>query len=91
MFLFTKTLRASMTLRRRNEVRKFDADAILFGEIQCKKRDILRFKRRFQCGFGWNQVKYATSCSNSVLGTPQMQMHEKNMCDPNINMEPLYG
>ena len=99
MFLFTKTLRASMKLRRRNEVRKFDADAILFGEIQCKKRDILRFKllliclwhydvaikrfkRRYQCGFGWNQVKYATSCSNSVLGTRQMLMHEKTCVIP---------
>ena len=29
-----------MTLWRRNYVRKFDADAILFWEIKCKKRDI---------------------------------------------------
>ena len=29
-----------MTLWRRNDVRKFDADAILFGEIKCKKMDI---------------------------------------------------
>ena len=29
-----------MTLWRRNDVRKFDADAILFWEIKCKKRDI---------------------------------------------------
>ena len=29
-----------MTLWRRNNVRKFDADAILFWEIKCKKRDI---------------------------------------------------
>ena len=48
-----------MSLWRRNDVRKFDADAILFREIQCKKKDILMFKRRFQCGLGWNQVKYA--------------------------------
>ena len=27
-------------LLRRNYVRKFDADAILFREIKCKKRDI---------------------------------------------------
>ena len=31
----------------------------LFWEIQSKKRDILMFKRRFQCDLGWNQVKYA--------------------------------
>ena len=31
----------------------------LFREIQCKKRDILMLKPRFQCGLGWNQVKYA--------------------------------
>ena len=29
-----------MTLWRRNDVRKFDADAILFWEIKSKKRDI---------------------------------------------------
>ena len=28
-----------------------------FREIQCKKRDIFMFKRRFQCVLGWNQVK----------------------------------
>ena len=48
-----------MTLWRHNDVRKFDADAILFREVQYKKRDILMFKRRFQCGYDWNQVKYA--------------------------------
>ena len=35
------------------------ADAILFGENQCKKNGILRFKRCFQWAFGWNQIKYA--------------------------------
>ena len=29
-----------MTLLRRNDVRKSEADAILFGEIKCMKRDI---------------------------------------------------
>ena len=48
-----------MTLWRRNDIRKFDADTILFREIQCKKRDILMSLGRFQCGIGWNQVKYA--------------------------------
>ena len=38
--LFAKTLNASMTLWRRSDVQKFDADAILFREIQFKKRDI---------------------------------------------------
>ena len=38
--LFAKTLNASMTLWRRSDVQKFDTDAILFREIQFKKRDI---------------------------------------------------
>ena len=41
--LFAKTLRSSMTLWRRYVFRKFDAEAILFREIQCKKRDIVMF------------------------------------------------
>ena len=49
----------SMTLWRRYDVRKFDADTILFREILCKKRDILIFKQRFQSALGWNHVKYA--------------------------------
>ena len=49
MLLFAKTLRASMTLWRRNDVRKFDASAILFKENLCKKMDILMFMRRFRC------------------------------------------
>ena len=48
------TLPASMTLWWHHDVRKFDAEAILFWEIQCKKMDILMFKQRFQCGLGWN-------------------------------------
>ena len=32
--------RVQVTLWRRNDVRKFDADAILFWEIKCKRRDI---------------------------------------------------
>ena len=47
-----------MPLWIRNDVRMFDADAILLREIQCKKTDIVMFRRRFQYGFGWNQVKY---------------------------------
>ena len=43
-----------MTLLRRNDVRKFDPDAILFREIQCKKRDILMFKRHFQCNLEYS-------------------------------------
>ena len=39
-----------------NDVRKVDADAILFREIKCNKRDVLMFKRRFPWGLGWNQV-----------------------------------
>ena len=39
-FVRENIARVYMTLRRRNDVRKFDADAILFWEIKCKKRDI---------------------------------------------------
>ena len=55
---FAKTLRMSMTLWRNNDIQKFDPDAILFREIQCKKMYIVMFKRPFQCGLGWNQVIY---------------------------------
>ena len=41
------------------DVRKYTADAILFGEIQCKKMGNLMFQQRFQYKFGWNKVKYA--------------------------------
>ena len=41
------------------DVWKFDTDAVLFREIQCKKMDILMFKQCFQWGLDWNQVKYA--------------------------------
>ena len=54
-----KMLCASMKLWWHNNIWKFDTGAILFREIQCKKRDILMFKRRFHCGFGWNPVKFA--------------------------------
>ena len=37
---FQNVARVYMTLWRRNAVRKFDADAILFWEIKCKKMDI---------------------------------------------------
>ena len=53
-----KTLRESMTLLRVVTFKKFGADAILFREIQCKKRTILMFKRRFQCGLCWSHVKH---------------------------------
>ena len=38
-----ETLQASMTSWRRNSVLRFEADAILFREIQSKKVDILMF------------------------------------------------
>ena len=59
-FVPQKMLYASMTLWRRNGVRKFDPVAILFGIIQCKKRDILMFKRRFECGFGCKNNDHTT-------------------------------
>ena len=39
-FVRENVARVYMTLRRRNDVRKLDTDAILFWEIKCKKRDI---------------------------------------------------
>ena len=39
-FIHENVARVYMTLWRRNAVRKFDADAILFWEIKCKKMDI---------------------------------------------------
>ena len=36
-FVCENVARVYMTLWRRNDVRKFDADAILFWEIKCKK------------------------------------------------------
>ena len=39
-FVRENVARVYMTLWRRNDVRKFHADAILFLEIKCKKRDI---------------------------------------------------
>ena len=56
MLMYAKTLSVSMTLWRRYDVRNFDADVILFREIQCKKRDILMFKRHCQCGLGFKQL-----------------------------------
>ena len=38
-FIRENVARVYVTLWRRNDVRKFDADAILFREIKCKKRD----------------------------------------------------
>ena len=59
-FVRENVARVYMTFLRRNDVRKFDTDAILFREIKCKKMDIFKmFKRRFQRGLCWNQVKYA--------------------------------
>ena len=39
-FVRENVARVYMTLWRCNDVRKFDADAILFGEIKRKRRDI---------------------------------------------------
>ena len=39
-FVRENDARVYMTLWRRNDVRKFDAYAILFREIKCKKMDI---------------------------------------------------
>ena len=43
-----------------NGIQIFTADAILFRETHCKKRDILMFKLCFQCGFCCNKVKYGS-------------------------------
>ena len=39
-FIRQNVARVYMTLWRRNDIRKFDVDVILFWEIKCKKRDI---------------------------------------------------
>ena len=39
-FVRENVARVYMTLWRRNDVRKFAADAILFWEIKCKKRNM---------------------------------------------------
>ena len=39
-FVCENVARVYMSLWRRNDVQKFDAEAILFWEIKCKKRDI---------------------------------------------------
>ena len=39
-FVRENVARVYITLWRRNDVRKFDTNAILFREIKCKKRDI---------------------------------------------------
>ena len=39
-FVRENVARVYMTLWRRNDVRKFDTDAILFREIKCMKRNI---------------------------------------------------
>ena len=53
MLLFMKTLRASMTLRRRNDVRKFDIDAILLREIQLSENRYFNVKATFSVWFRW--------------------------------------
>ena len=54
MLLFAETLGTVMMLRRRYDVPKITADAILFREIQYKKMDILLFQQHFLYDFGWN-------------------------------------
>ena len=60
----------SMALWRRNDVRKFDADAILFREIQCKKMDMLSdvtVRFRFESGqiCNNNDHTYLFHCINT--------------------------
>ena len=57
----------AMTLLCRYDVRKFDAEAILYGDTRCMKMDISMFERCFQCGFGLNKVKYAKKCPLSLF------------------------
>ena len=49
-FVRENVARVYMTLWRRNDVRKYDADAILFEKSSVRK-GIFNVKRRFQCGF----------------------------------------
>ena len=68
-FLFAKTLRVVLKLVWRHDVRKFDADAILYGDTRCKKMDTSMFKRCFQRDFGWNQVKICKNTSTFFIFT----------------------
>ena len=49
--LFPKMLGASSTLLWPNDVQKFDADAILYGDTRCKKMDISMFLVVFSVRF----------------------------------------
>ena len=62
MLLFTKTLHGSKSLWRCNDVRKFDADAILFREIQSKKRDFLNVYGTFSM---WFRLESGKICKNN--------------------------
>ena len=53
----------------RHDVRKFDADAILYGDTRCKKMNTSMFKRCFQRDFGWNQVKICKNTSTFFIFT----------------------
>ena len=62
ILLFTKTLRASSTLLLwRNDIRKFDADAILYRNTRCNKIDISMFLAVFSLRF-W--LKSGKICKN---------------------------
>ena len=79
--LLFSTLGASMTLWRCNDVQNFDTDAILLRKIQCKKWDILMFKRRFQWRFGWKLGKICKNNDHTCL------FHYINTCQvPNVLM-----
>ena len=70
-FVSQNVVRVSDIVVMQSDVRKLDADAILFREFQCKKWDILTLKCRFQCRFGWNQVKYVPP--NSLVFKQHLQ------------------
>ena len=58
----------------RHGVRRFDADAILYGDTRCKKMDILMFKQCFQCDLNWNQVKICKNTSTFFIFTIVLQI-----------------
>ena len=60
-FVRENVARVYVTLLRRNDVQKLDADAILFGEIKCKKRDI-KCLRDFSA---WFMLKSDNICKNN--------------------------
>ena len=69
ILLFAETLRASLTLLWRHDVRKFDADAILYGDTLFKKMDISMFLAVFSVRFWLESGKMCKNKSTFLIFT----------------------